>query len=93
MLALEWIAERRIAEAVSQGELDDLPGAGKPLALEDDRLIPEDLRVAHRILKNAGLVPREIEQARKGEKKLSLLGARIEARYFRRAVRKLSGRR
>ena len=93
MLALEWIAERRIAEAVSQGELDELPGAGKPLALEDDRLIPEDLRVAHRILKNAGLVPREVDQARKGAKKLSLLGARIEARYFGKAVRKLSGRR
>lgn len=93
MLALEWLAERRIAEAVSQGELDRLPGAGKPLALEDDPLIPEDLRVAHRILKNAGLVPREVDEARKGEKKLSLLGARIEARYFRKAVRRLSGRR
>lgn len=93
MLALEWIAERRIAEAVSQGELDRLPGAGKPLALEDDPLIPEELRVAHRILKNAGLVPREVDEARKGEKKLSLLGARIEARYFRKAVRRLSGRR
>jgi hypothetical protein len=33
MLALEWIAERRIAEAVSQGELDNLPGAGRPLDL------------------------------------------------------------
>lgn len=93
MLALEWIAERRIAEAVSQGELDRLPGAGKPLALEDDPLIPQELRVAHRILKNAGLVPREVDEARKGEKKLSLVGARIEARYFRKAVRRLSGRR
>ena len=93
MLALEWIAERRIAEAVSQGELDDLPGTGKPLALDDDALVPGELRMAHRILKNAGLVPREVGEARRGEKKLSLLGARIEARYFGRAVRKLSGRR
>jgi hypothetical protein len=93
MLALEWLAERRIAEAVSQGELDDLPGAGKPLALDDDRLVPEDLRMAHRILKNAGLAPREIEEVRRGEKKLSLAGARIEARYFRKVVRRLSGRR
>jgi hypothetical protein len=93
MLALEWIAERRIAEAVSQKAFDDLPGAGRPLDLDDDALVPEDLRMAHRVLKNAGLVPREVEQARRGEKKLALLGARIEARYFRSAVRKLSGRR
>ena len=31
MLALELLAERRIAEAVSRGELDNLPGAGRPL--------------------------------------------------------------
>lgn len=93
MLALEWIAERRIAEAVSQGALDHLTGAGKPLALEGDALVPEELRLSHRILKNAGLVPREVEAARKGERKLSLLGARIEARYFGKAIRKLSGRR
>ena len=30
-----------------------------------------------------------VEAARKGEKKLSLLGARVEARYFRKIVRKL----
>jgi hypothetical protein len=92
MLAFDWIAERRIAEAVSQGELDDLPGSGKPLALDADTLVPEELRMAHRILKNAGFVPREVEEARRGEKKLSLAGARIEARYFRKAVRRLSGR-
>jgi len=61
MLALEWIAERRIAEAVSQGELDNLPGAGRPLELDDDALVPEDLRAAYRILKNAGYVPPEVE--------------------------------
>lgn len=93
MLALEWLAERRIAEAISQGELDGLPGAGRPLDLEEDALVPEDLRMAHRILKNAGLVPREVEDARNGEKKLSLLGARVEARYFRKAARRLSGKR
>ena len=91
MLALEFIAERKIAEAVAQGEFDDLPGAGKPLDLEEDPLIPEELRMANRILKNAGFVPREVEDAAKGGKKLSLLNARIEARYFKKVVRKLGG--
>ena len=39
---------------------DDLPGAGKPLDLTDERLVPEDVRVAYRILKNAGYVPTEL---------------------------------
>jgi hypothetical protein len=61
MLLFESIAEEKIREAQARGEFDDLPGAGKPLALDDDPLVPEDLRVAYRILKNAGFVPLEVE--------------------------------
>jgi hypothetical protein len=57
----DLIAERKIQEAIERGELADLPGAGRPLELEDDALIPEDLRLAYRILKNAGYVPPEVE--------------------------------
>jgi len=57
---LDWLAEQRIEEALARGELDTLPGAGRPLALDEDRLVPEELRVAHRILKNAGFVPPEV---------------------------------
>jgi hypothetical protein len=55
------IAERKIAEALARGELANLPGEGRPLPLEDDALVPEDLRAAYRILKNAGYVPPEVE--------------------------------
>lgn len=55
------IAEQKIAEAMAAGEFDALPGAGRPLDLEDDAHVPEDLRVAYRILKNAGYVPPEVE--------------------------------
>ena len=64
MLLLDAIAERRIAEAIERGEFDDLPGAGRPLDMEDDALIAEELRVAYRILRNAGCVPQEIETRR-----------------------------
>lgn len=60
MLAFEVIAEQRISEALARGDFDDLPGAGSPIDLEEDRLIPEDLRMAYRILKNAGYVPPEV---------------------------------
>ena len=54
------IVEAKIAEAQRAGVFDDLPGAGKPLDLTDDPLIPEDVRVAYRVLKNSGYVPADL---------------------------------
>ena len=84
---LDFLVEQRLEEAVSRGELAKLPGEGRPLELDDDPLVPEELRLAHRILKNAGFVPPEIEA--KALRKLDVLGARIEKRYFKKAVAKL----
>jgi len=61
VLFLEVVAERKIREALERGEFANLPGAGKPLRLEDDSMIPEDLRVAYKILRNAGCIPPELE--------------------------------
>jgi hypothetical protein len=56
------VAERRILEAMERGEFDDLPGKGKPLSLEDDDpMVPAELRMAYRMLKNAGMLPPELE--------------------------------
>jgi hypothetical protein len=57
----EKLVEDRIKKAQKRGEFDDLPGAGKPLDLYDDRHIPEDLRLAYKILRNADCLPPEIE--------------------------------
>jgi hypothetical protein len=54
------IAERKIQEAILNGELDNLPGKGKPLQLDDDSHIPEELRLAYKILKNAECLPPEV---------------------------------
>jgi len=61
MFRFDILAERRILEAMERGEFDRLPGAGKPLPLEDDSLVPGDLRVAYKVLKNAGCLPPELE--------------------------------
>ncbi len=58
---LKRIAEERIREAIERGEFDNLPGRGKPLRLDDDSSVPEDLRMAYRILKNTGYLPPELE--------------------------------
>ena len=56
----EKIVEQRIKEAMEKGEFDDLPGKGKPLPLEDDSHVPEDLRLAYKLLKNADCLPPEL---------------------------------
>jgi len=58
---LDRIAEARIQEAIERGELRGLPGEGKPLRLDDDSAIPEELRAAYRLLKNAGYLPPELQ--------------------------------
>jgi hypothetical protein len=60
MQSFDAIAERRIREAQDRGDFDNLPGSGAPLALDDDPLVPEDLRVAYRLLRNAGFIPPEL---------------------------------
>lgn len=61
MILPHIIAERKIQEAQKKGEFDNLPGKGKPLRLEDDSQIPEELRLAYKILKNADCLPPELE--------------------------------
>jgi DnaJ-like protein len=55
------IAEQRILEAQRNGDFDNLPGKGKPLRLEDLSWVPEDLRMAYHLLKNAHVLPPEAE--------------------------------
>jgi len=58
---LQRIAEQRILEAQREGAFDNLPGKGKPLELEDLSWVPEDLRIGYHVLKNAHVLPPEVE--------------------------------
>jgi len=53
------IAEDKIKRAYKNGEFDDLPGYGKKMKLEDLSSIPEDLRMAYKMMKNAGMIDNE----------------------------------
>ncbi len=55
------LVEIQIQEALERGEFDNLPGKGRPLQIEDDSHIPEDLRLAYKILKNADCLPPELQ--------------------------------
>ncbi|MFP7478219.1 DUF1992 domain-containing protein [Terribacillus saccharophilus] len=58
---ISLLAEERIKKAEANGEFRNLPGAGKPLELEDLSGVPEDMRMSYKILKNAGYIPPEME--------------------------------
>ena len=61
MLLLDQLAEDRINTAMQRGEFDNLPGTGMPLPREDLSFVPEEIRMAYKILKNSGHVPPELE--------------------------------
>lgn len=50
------IAEDKIKKAIQEGEFDNLPGQGKPLKLDDLSHIPQELRVAYKVLKNSNML-------------------------------------
>lgn len=66
-------AERRIQEAQKQGAFDNLPGEGRPLNIEDDSAVPAELRMAYKVLKNAGYLPPELQDRKEISTILDLL--------------------
>lgn len=52
--------EAIIKEAMERGEFANLPGRGRPLDLSTYFETPEEVRLVYSMLKNAGLVPEEI---------------------------------
>lgn len=64
MNILADLAEQAILAAQQRGEFDNLRGAGQPLELQSDPFMPEHLRMAYKMLKNAGYVPEEIQEQR-----------------------------
>jgi hypothetical protein len=57
----EKLVEQKIREAQRAGEFERLEGAGRPIDLEAYFATPEELRAAYAVLKNAGVVPEEVE--------------------------------
>lgn len=60
-MSFDETIETLIKEAQARGEFDNLPGKGKPIDLTDYFNAPEEIRVAQSLLKNAGMVPVEID--------------------------------
>jgi len=76
---LQRIVEQRIQKAQEEGVFDNLPGKGRPLALDDDSCVPDDLRLTYKILKNSNCLPPELEMRNQIFNLQQLLHAAIDA--------------
>lgn len=90
MYLLDRIAERRIEEAVENGALDGLPGAGEPLVLDDDSMVPLELRAGYRMLKNSGFLPPEVQIHSQIKEVESLIGRVRDGEQRAAAAKRLS---
>jgi hypothetical protein len=84
------IVEERIQQAQEDGVFDNLPGKGKPLKLEDDSFVPEDLRLTYKILKNSNCLPADVELRKQIFNFRQLLNAAIDEQTRRELRRELN---
>lgn len=84
----EKIVEERIKRAQKEGAFDNLSGSGKPLVFENEHQVPDDCRLAYKILKNAGFLPPEIELKKKITEAELLLEATDAASVQYRTIKK-----
>lgn len=82
MNPLAYIAEQKIAQAMKENDFTPSKWKNKPLPLDDDRFVPEDLKMAYKVLKNSGYLPPEVED-RKEVKRLEDLIAATEDEHER----------
>lgn len=66
-MSIEKFVEEQIKKAMAQGEFDNLPGKGEPIDLESYFQTPEHLRLCYSILKNAHVVPEEVQMLKEIE--------------------------
>lgn len=90
IVGFEKIVEERIRKAQKKGEFENLVGSGKPLKFNSDWFIPEELRLAYKILKNADCVPPEIELKKEIKQTEDLLAGMQETSEKYRILKKLN---
>ena len=89
---IQTLCERKIREAHETGEWPDLSRwRNRPLPEEEDmRNVPPDLRMAYRMLKNAGYVPEELALRREIRETRDLLAHATDEREKLGHLRRIS---
>ena len=67
----ETLVEKKIREAMEKGEFDNLPGKGEPIDLSENPFEDPEMRMVHRLLRNAGFAPPWLEERKSIEAELA----------------------
>jgi len=87
---LASIAEQKILKAMEEGDLNSSEWKNKPLPLKDDHLVPDDLKIAYKMLKNSGYLPPELEDRKEIKRMEDLIAATEDEHERLRQMKKLS---
>ena len=90
MFSYLTVVEQRIKKAQRDGDFDRLPGEGRPLPLEDDSGVPEDLRLAYKILKNADCLPPELAEQKEIRQMEDMLATIPDEKEKYRLIKKIN---
>ena len=90
MDSLARIAEQKITEAMKTRDFTSEKWKNKPLPLDDDRAIPDDLKMAYKILKNSGFLPPEIEEKKEVQRLEQLIAATEDEHERLKQMKKLN---
>ena len=90
MESFRLIAEKKISQAIADGSLTFDQWKDKPLPLDDDHLVPDDLKMAYKILKNSGYLPPEIELKKEVHKIEELIASTEDEHVRLKQMKKLN---
>ena len=90
MDSLARIAEQKILEAMKTQDFTSEKWKNKPLPLDDDRHVPDDLKMAYKILKNSGYLPPEIEEKKEVERLEQLIASTEDEHERLKQMKKLN---
>lgn len=90
LTGFDRIIEERIRNAQQKGEFENLEGSGKPLIFNDETHVLEELRLVYKILKNADILPPEIELKKEIERTEDLLRGMEDAAEKYHMLKKLN---
>lgn len=85
----EKVVDHLLQDAIGNGDISHLPGAGKPLRLDNDSHTPADLRAAHKILDDHNVIPDWIAQ----RESLDRTESKLRRQALHKAVRYQADRR
>lgn len=90
MDSLARIAEQKIIEAMKTNNFTSDKWKNKPLPLDDDLNVPDDLKMAYKIMKNSGYLPPEIIEKKEVHRLEELIAATEDEHERLKQMKKLN---